>query len=197
MVQAHQAQVAEELEHRGRTSTSTGTGTSGNAGALRAYLSSHGRSRKDVKIAMNTPFDPALFETDTWVAVTKMDSDLPERRFAVVGKIPADQRQLMPGEPGFAIPRAKYRLCGARFDLDRKRARMATRLRTDVLGALDTLAVVRNFSVFQRKRVTPPPASPPLRPKRFKTEQEVEDATGMEHDPSREVDQAVGTRGAE
>merc|ERR1711998_653377 len=28
MVQAHQAQVAEELEHRGRTSTSTGTGTS-------------------------------------------------------------------------------------------------------------------------------------------------------------------------
>ena len=84
----------------------------------------------------------------------------------------------MPGEPGFAIPRAKYRLCGARFDLDRKRARMATRLRTDVLGALDTLAVVRNFSVLKRKRVPSPPASPPLRMKRFKTEQEVEDAGG-------------------
>ena len=55
---------------------------------------------------------------------------------------------------------------------------MATRLRTDVLGALDTLAVVRNFSVLERKRVPSPPASPPLRMKRFKTEQEVEDEGG-------------------
>ena len=151
IIGVHQAKLAEETAQRGRTDASVdATMTPGMPGLLTPFAGAlhDAIARARVHPALladilSTPFPDTLFEADSLVSVRQLGRDKPPFK-ARRRNLPVEGLEIVsPGSEGFRIPSFRFRDETWSAVEQRRLARLATRVRHDILSALQVFDVVR------------------------------------------------------